>query len=81
MDYRKQLLTLSETFGRATGRSEARVATMVANDGKFFGRIRSGKTCSVDTYLRLKDWFAANWPEGTPWPDGVDEPGVAPKAA
>lgn len=81
MDYRKQLLTLSDTFGQATNRSEARVATMAANDGKFFGNMRAGRTCSVDRYLQLKQWFYTNWPADLPWPDGVDLPGIQPTSA
>jgi hypothetical protein len=78
MDYRTQLLTLAAAYSGATHRSEARLATLVANDGKFFARIRDGASCSVDTYLKSKSWFADNWPEGLAWPEGVDRPGVLP---
>ncbi|MBP7336895.1 hypothetical protein [Niveispirillum sp.] len=81
MDYRQQLLTLAAVYRGATGRSEARVATIVHSQGTFFNRIRAGKGCSVDTYLKFKEWFAANWPPATLWPQGVDRPGIMPDAA
>lgn len=77
-DYRTQLTLLSQTMSAATGRSEARLATLAANHGAFFDRIRSGGGCSVDMYLRVKKWFADNWPEGVPWPEHVDEPDALP---
>lgn len=80
-DYRTQLTLLSETMASATGRSEARLATKAVNHGAFFDRIRSGGGCSVDMYLRVKKWFADNWPDNVPWPDGVDRPGVLPTSA
>lgn len=78
MDYRTQLITLAEGYGRKTGLSEARIATLVQNQGVFFKRIRAGKGCSVDTYLKVKRWFAAHWPPDLDWPRGVDRPGVLP---
>lgn len=79
MDYRAQLLALASVYGAATDRSEARVATMACNQGAFFARIRGGATCSVDTYLRIKRWFADHWPPGVGWPAGVDLPDILPK--
>lgn len=78
MDYRTQLITLAEEYGRSTGLSEARIATLAQNQGVFFKRIRDGKGCSVDTYLKVKAWFADHWPPDLKWPDGVDRPKVLP---
>ncbi|TWA71876.1 hypothetical protein FBZ84_101142 [Azospirillum baldaniorum] len=79
MDYRTQLLTLAEAYARSTGLSEARIATLVRNQGVFFKRIRAGGGCSVDTYLDVKDWFAGHWPTDLPWPEGVDRPDILPR--
>ena len=81
MDYRSQILTLASTFAAATGKSEARIATIAAGSGAFFDRIKDGAGCSVDTYIKVKRWFAANWPDETPWPQGVDHPAVLPDVA
>lgn len=72
MDYRDQLLLLAKEYCRATGKSESRVATIVHSQGTFFDRLRSGKGCTVDTYLKVKRWFDENWPAGAAWPVGVD---------
>lgn len=72
MDYRTQLLRLAEAYSAATGRSEARVATLAQNQGQFFKHLRAGKGCSVDTYIKVARWFRDNWPDGVEWPPGVD---------
>lgn len=81
MDYRTQLSTLAAQYASAMGVSEARVATIAMNDGSFFKRISSGGSCSVDVYLRLKQWFADHWPPDLEWPAGVDRPSVLPTVA
>jgi hypothetical protein len=81
MDYRSQLITLAQEFGRLTKRSEARVATMVASRGTFFVHLRNGASCTVDTYLEVKRWFAENWPADAAWPAGVDRAGALPLAS
>lgn len=77
MDYRRQLITLAETHAAATGRSVARTATLIFNDGKFFASLERGRACSVDNYLKAKAWFASHWP-AVPWPESVARPGVLP---
>ena len=73
-DYRDALLALGDTYARATGRSRARVATMVRNQGAFFDRLEAGQGCTVDTFFEVLRWFRDNWPAGTDWPDGVVTP-------
>lgn len=78
MDYRAQLSALVERYTEATGRSAARVGTIILNQSSFFLRIGDGGSCSVDTYLKVKRWFADNWPDQISWPDDVDRPDVLP---
>lgn len=78
MEYRQQLLRLAEDLSQARGISTARLATLILNDGNFFARLGRGRSTTVDTYLRVKAWFAEHWPEGRPWPEGVDRPGELP---
>lgn len=33
---------------------------LIVNDGKFFLNLRSGKSCRIDTYHRVKSWFKDN---------------------
>jgi hypothetical protein len=71
MDYRASLVLLVETYARATGRSEARIANLAGRDSRFFERMRAGKTCSVDTLHHVLGWFSQNWPGDLAWPEGV----------
>ncbi|WP_395830293.1 hypothetical protein [Elstera sp.] len=76
MDYRTQLITLAREYSRLVGLSEARISTLIVNQGGLFGRLRAGKTCTVDTFLAVKRWFADHWPDQHPWPPGVDRWGL-----
>lgn len=65
---RNMLLTIADSYSDAVtahgGRSLARVSTIVLNQGGFFHRLRSGKTCTLDSFEMLVRWFAEpeNWP-------------------
>ena len=74
MTLKDQLLAVARAYTAATGRSLARVATIVRNDGKFFYRLAAGGDCGTGVYELCMAWFAAHWPVGAPWPDGVADP-------
>ena len=74
MTHRDKLLALLDRYCAATGRSEARVATLIQNAGHFFLSVRSGAGFTVRTYERALHWFSQNWPEGAEWPTGVERP-------
>jgi hypothetical protein len=46
------------------GKSLARVSTIVLNQGGFFQRLKSGKTCTLESFEALLAWFwsPSNWP-------------------
>ncbi|WP_054731609.1 hypothetical protein [Sphingopyxis macrogoltabida] len=56
------------------GKSLARVSTIVLNQGRFFQRLRDGKTCTLDSFEAVLEWFSspANWPGGTIPPAAAD---------
>ena len=58
----EELLTLASQYSKLTGYARATVATMVMNDGKFFDRIERGGGYTVNTYVKVKDWFSQNMP-------------------
>ena len=58
MDLTATLLSAAKAYCRETGMSAARLATIVANDGKFFDRIESGGTLTVKTYEKFMAYFA-----------------------
>lgn len=59
-----RLLRLSALWAAASDRSTARLATIVANDGKILDRLEGGATCTVATYERFLGFFreSTNWP-------------------
>jgi hypothetical protein len=64
----ERLLAASAIWSRDNGRSEATLATKVANDGKLFERLRAGRGCNVATAERFFAFFRdpGNWQEGVP---------------
>jgi len=68
------LLTLAERYSAATGMSQARLATLVRNDGKFFDRLRAGGGVLTHTYEASVRWFGERWPEGADWPAEIERP-------
>jgi hypothetical protein len=76
-----QLLTLARTFGAATdtrrregGVSLSGISTKIFNDGKTLDRVANGGDLTTGSFERAMRWFSANWPENTPWPDGIARP-------
>lgn len=59
MTLKEQLLEAAETYCRRTGKSKARLATIVANDGKFFDRLEAGGDCTTGMYERFMAFFRA----------------------
>jgi hypothetical protein len=74
IDFQSALISLADTYCAANRLSEARVANLVGCDGRFFIRIRSGKTCTFHTFERIVAWFSTNWPDGVAWPASAPRP-------
>ena len=62
------LLLLASIFACAKHIEETTVGRHCASDGRFFVRIREGKTFTVKKYDEVVQWFSLNWPEDIPWP-------------
>jgi hypothetical protein len=60
LDLKADLIARADAYCEATGRSKARLATIVANDGKFFDRIASGGGMTTRMYERFLAYFATN---------------------
>ena len=71
MQYEAALLAISRLYSEQvrirSGRSLARVATVVANRGSFFDALESGATCSVRNLDKFISYFAnpGHWPDNT----------------
>ena len=71
MEPTDELLVLARTLAAHRGISLARLATIVANDGRFFTQIETGRSPTIRTYRKASGWFSEHWPEDLVWPDGV----------
>ena len=74
------LLTLSERFRSARELGETTLGRLCAADGRFFSRIREGKTFTAKKYDEVVVWFSINWPDGAEWPETVNRPKVSEAA-
>ncbi len=63
-----RLLRLSAIWCETNARSQSRLATIVANDGKLFDRIAAGGSCTMATFDRFLTFFGKeeNWTGGVP---------------
>lgn len=68
------LLTLSNRYGEARKLGESTIGRLCAADGRFFPRIREGKTFTAKKYDEVVAWFSVNWPEKAEWPVNVARP-------
>lgn len=77
----KNLLSVSAAYCAVCGLNESTVGRQCAADGRFFSRIREGKTFTIKKYDEVIVWFSVHWPEGADWPAGVARPESAIKEA
>lgn len=61
-----QLVRLAGIWSVENDRSVSRLATIVADDGKFFTRIEAGGRLTTETFEKFLTFFrdGANWPAG-----------------
>lgn len=57
MDLKAELLAEADAYCTEAGISRARLATLVANDGKFFNRIDAGAGLTIKMFERFKTYF------------------------
>lgn len=72
------LVELASRFGAARGFEEATVGRLCAADGRFFARLRDGKTFTIKKFDQVVTWFSENWPDDVEWPEGVQRPEAKP---
>jgi hypothetical protein len=67
----EHLLTLARAYSEATGLALTGVGQRACKNNRVFTRLAEGRGANVLTMDRAAQWFAANWPEAVPWPEGV----------
>lgn len=68
------LLALAEAYRAVARMEESTLGRLSAADGRFFARLRDGKTVTVRKYDDVVTWFSANWPADLDWPKGIERP-------
>ena len=65
------LLLIADEYKRATGLEDVTVSHRVFGDSKKLSALRGESDITVGRFNTAVAWFAANWPDGAIWPDGV----------
>lgn len=68
------LLALAQAYCAARRISLTTAGSYAARNERVFTRLAAGKGCNSKTIERAAQWFAANWPEGCPWPAEIPRP-------
>ncbi len=68
------LFDLADAYRKVTRLEEATVGRLCAADGRFFARLRDGKTFTARKYDEVVRWFSANWPAEANWPEAIERP-------
>jgi hypothetical protein len=72
------LFKLAERFCASRRMEEATVGRLCAADGRFFLRLRAGKTFTIKKFDEVVRWFSENWPDGAEWPAEIARPAAEP---
>lgn len=75
------LLTLVDAYRLAHKVSDARVSTLVFNDGGRIAMLRDGKDIGTRRLERAIQWFSDNWPADAVWPTEVQRPALSEEVA
>lgn len=70
----QHLLHLAGNYAAHTGKKPSTLGVYAVNDGKFFGRLQAGSSCSLRTADRVLNWFHENWPDDLAWPSDIPRP-------
>ena len=69
-----RLLQVARTYGAAEKIELTTVSSRVFDDSKKLTALESGRDIQVKRLEAALEWFSANWPVDTPWPDGIPRP-------
>lgn len=75
----KTLVRMGKLYGGHLGLTLSTVSTYAAQDGKWFGRLLSGASCTIRKANAVLIWFDRNWPADLEWPADVPRPPTCKK--
>lgn len=68
------VLELAECYKGMTGVGLAALGKEILRDSGFFNDLRDGRSCQINTMMRVSKWFSDRWPSGVEWPEGLPRP-------
>lgn len=68
------LVDLGQRFADARGISLWRVGFLAADDGKFFTRLQTGRTCTLRSARVVVQYLSDHWPDDHEWPADIPRP-------
>lgn len=74
MDLHQTLLRCVDAYCEARGLARATVSGLILKDSRAFDRVAAGGNVTIRNFDRAMRWLSANWPENTPWPEGIKRP-------
>ncbi|MUO84017.1 hypothetical protein [Agrobacterium vitis] len=78
MKLRDQLIEATSVYCSASGMSRSRLSTILLSGGMRLQQIQDGGDIGVSRFEQAIQWLSDNWPDDTPWPDGVYRPEPKP---
>lgn len=69
-----QLVIVADIWCAATGKSRARLSTLIFSSGRRLDAIAEGSDLATRSFERALVWLSQTWPEGAVWPDDVARP-------
>ena len=76
----QSLVDAAQRFASARGITLWRVGFLAAGDGKFFARLKAGRTCTLRVARVVVQYLSDHWPDDHEWPDGIPRPAPRPKS-
>lgn len=77
----QHLFRLIDAYRLARDVSDARVSTLLFNDGGRIGELRSGGDIGTRRLDRAIQWFSDNWPDKAEWAADIDRPAPTERVA
>lgn len=77
MNHRAAVVRLIRVYCAASGRSAARVSTLIWNHGGRYKRVVAGADITSRSYERAVQWLSDHWPADAEWPPDIPRPAPA----
>jgi hypothetical protein len=70
----EHILSVAKLYSTHTGRRLSTIGVYGVNDGKFFGRLETGNTCTIKTAEKMMQWLSDAFPTDLAWPADIPRP-------